>query len=227
MPDPNELRLSTGDTLQLEFADTARSGRYLVTLIGYLANRSLIVTAPKLNNKPLLVREGQVFSARMLAGNTAQGFVTSVLASRSHPFPYMHLKPPAEVAVATVRQSHRVRVTLTMVVQVLGADGKPTSGDPIPGRILDLSTDGALISAMAPLGDIGTKLQISTRLSFERTARSISVEVTIRNCPENCKQIADAKTPHCYGISFGELRDFDQLMLRCFVNQKLVEQLMT
>lgn len=226
MASDNTLHLTPGDTLQLEFADTSRPGRFYVTLIGHVHKRSLIVTTPQTEGKTLFIKEGQVFSARMLSGNMAQGFVTSVLASRTQPFPYLHLKPPTEVEVAKVRQSHRVRVTLTMVAQRNTDANEPPAKANVPGRILDLSTSGALIATVKSVGEVGDILKLSTRLAFERMARQVTVQARIRNRPEHHELAQDEKTPHCYGVSFDDLSDFDRLLLKCFVNEQIINQLL-
>ena len=92
-------QLQIGDVLQLQFVPPSEiMDRYAATLIGYLPGQSLIITTPRKQGNPILVREGQAFTVRMLQGSNVFGFNARVLKISSKPFPYLHLAYPAEVA---------------------------------------------------------------------------------------------------------------------------------
>ncbi len=53
-----ELALDIGDILQLQFLGDDSEARYYVKVIGYLEDRSLLVTMPQSQGKLMRVREG-------------------------------------------------------------------------------------------------------------------------------------------------------------------------
>ena len=74
----NGLKLNAGDTLQMQYVGDQAKARYYVRLIGYLPGQSLIVTTPRSEGKIMLVREGQGFVIRLLAGNAVFGFASQL-----------------------------------------------------------------------------------------------------------------------------------------------------
>ena len=117
-----ELKLTTGDPMQLQVVGGQQDQKLGARVIGYLPGHSLIVSPPRTRGKPMLVREGQVYTVRLLIGSTAVGFTTSVIKSNIAPYPYLHLKYPKELASATVRTSPRATVDLAVTIHQ--AEGK-------------------------------------------------------------------------------------------------------
>lgn len=60
------LKILVGDTLQLQRVGANTSERYASTVIGFVPGKSLLVTTPMVNDKSVLVRDGQRFAVRML-----------------------------------------------------------------------------------------------------------------------------------------------------------------
>ncbi|HFE32290.1 MAG TPA: flagellar brake protein, partial [Gammaproteobacteria bacterium] len=113
----SELALDIGDILQLQFLGEDSETRYYVKVIGYLEERSLLVTAPQSNGKLLRVRDGQPLAARMMAGTDLVGFTVSVLRSCAVPYPYLHLCYPKDLQSVTVRKSLRVVLDMSATVR--------------------------------------------------------------------------------------------------------------
>jgi hypothetical protein len=54
------LKLKTGDNIQVQLVADQNDTRYMVRVIGYEPNVSLLVSTPRANGLPLLVRDGQI-----------------------------------------------------------------------------------------------------------------------------------------------------------------------
>ena len=94
-PELNHLNLKFGDALQLQFA--GEDPRFAVRLVGYLENRSIIVTVPVHNRRLVPVRPGQELNIRMMVNDRACAFVTRVIHYYRVPYPHMHLEYPQEL----------------------------------------------------------------------------------------------------------------------------------
>ena len=107
-----KLKFSVGDVLQLQCTRDQEEDRYYVKVIGFLEHKSLMVTTPRYEGAPMLFREGHQFVVRLLSGNSVYGFETSVLRTSLHPYPYLHLAYPAELAHLIVRKAHRAKTDM-------------------------------------------------------------------------------------------------------------------
>ena len=104
---PDRVRyLQIGDVLQLQFAPPSENvERFAATLIGFVPGQSLVITTPRKNARPIIVRDGQSFTVRMLQGSNIFGFVAQVLNASSKPYPHLHLSYPSDVESAVVRNA--------------------------------------------------------------------------------------------------------------------------
>ena len=59
-----EIRLPVGESLQLQWLAGEQSIRHYSRLIGYVKGQSVLVTAPTVNGKVVLMREGQAVLVR-------------------------------------------------------------------------------------------------------------------------------------------------------------------
>ncbi len=65
----DRLKLQVGDMVQLQRVSPEHDDRFNVRVIGYLTGQSLLVTAPTINGKVQIIRDGQGFVVRMLHGS--------------------------------------------------------------------------------------------------------------------------------------------------------------
>jgi len=215
--------LQAGDTLQLQFPGEPERGRYKVTVIGFVENCSLMITAPKKNGHILLLREGQQFVVRLLSGKQVIGFDSEVLKVYNNPFAYVHLKPPAQVQQCKVRNAYRVQVNNIASVQGINEKEEellPESNkDTHAAKIIDISTTGCQLQVLKLLPDEIKKIVLSTRVEIAEQIRFLKLEAEIcsrRECDYNNIK------GYLYGIRFLEMNDDTRLLLNCFVYEKLV-----
>ncbi len=214
MQDKNSFKVRLGDKVQLQFIPEDSRERLNARVIGHMPGKALIISAPSVNGKLILLRENQHFVVRMLRGNQVYGFNSEVLKYYTVPYPHVHLSQPADIESITVRGSRRVNTTL--VVSVKDPQGKTVSA-----TMLNTSATGALIKCGKPLGELNDVLQISIELTVSGIQKYLRFEATIRNLtqPEQ-SQIDD--TDYRYGVQFGELDDDQRLLLNAFVHEQLV-----
>lgn len=206
--------LQIGDVLQLQFAPPAENqDRYSATLVGFLPGQSLVITTPRKSGNPIIVRDGQSFTVRMLQGSNIFGFVARVLHVSSKPYPHIHLAYPDDVESAVVRNAPRVPTELqAVVIKPQGASGTDLQRHVI---ITDLSSTGARVIDSDKLGDVGSIIQITQTLSVCGGNDVLKVLATIRNVRET--PAPDGSMRYLHGLEFRGLNRFQQLLLCSYV----------
>ena len=99
-----DLNLQVGEMLQIQFMDDETRGQFYVKVVGFLPERSVIVTAPEKGGQAMSVREGRAVLARSFSGEQARGFTCMVMRSCTQPYAYLHLSYPSKIETA-VRQA--------------------------------------------------------------------------------------------------------------------------
>jgi c-di-GMP-binding flagellar brake protein YcgR len=204
--------LHIGDVLQLQFAPPSEiQDRYATTLLGYMPGQSLIITTPRKQGRPIIVREGQSFTVRMLQGSNIFGFVARVLKSVSTPYPYLHLDYPAEVETAVVRNAPRVSTEIQAIAN------RPMEGDSTEQRVIiaDISNTGARVMHAAPLGEVNSVIQIQHPLPVCGGEDDLKVMGKIRNIREVNRD--DGSSLFVHGIEFRGLTRFQEVLLCAYV----------
>ncbi|MET0026173.1 MAG: flagellar brake protein [Candidatus Thiodiazotropha sp.] len=205
--------LQIGDVLQLQFAPPSENqDRFSATLIGFLPNQSLVITTPRKSGNPIIVREGQSFTVRMLQGSNIFGFVSRVLQVSSKPYPHLHLAYPGEVESAVVRNAPRVPTELQAT---LIRPGGANQEEHYPVIISDISSTGARVIDRKKLGEVGSVIQISQTLAVCGGEDILKVLAVIRNI----REIPDASgnLRYLHGVEFRGLNRFQQLILCSYV----------
>lgn len=211
MPDPVK-HLHIGDVLQLQFAPPNEvQDRYATTLVGFLPGQSLIITTPRKQGKPIIVREGQTFTVRMLQGSNIFGFVARVLKVSAKPFPYLHLAYPSDVETAVVRNAPR----LATAIQATAS--RPLAGETDAQEVLisDISSTGARVMYAQQLGEVGSVIQISHTMQVCGGEDLLKVMGMIRNVREVPQE--DGSSLYVHGIEFRSLTRFQEVLLCAYV----------
>ena len=197
--DDEQLKIQVGDAIQLQpMADEQEQARYYVKVIGCLPGRSLLVTTPRVKGKALLVREGQIYAARLLSGNNAFGFISSVV--------------DIIASAQKVDSGHE---------DVGGAQGE--GGHSVLVR--DLSTTGSGLLAEHPLGQEGELLTVSLKLEVSGVEQYLTLPAIIRNKREIEEEKRRDKFAYQYGVEFQMIEPGDAIVLHAFVYEKIVEAL--
>lgn len=211
--EPLDLNLRPGETLQVQFVDDESRMQHYVKVVGYLPDRSVLVTAPVKGGKVLLAREGRAAIVRTFSGQHAQGFTSTVLKQCTQPFDYLHLGYPNKIEQVKVRESSRVRSAIA--VGVRGATGAE-----VPAVIRDLSTTGAQLLAADAVGQVGELITIRARLALETVGdQAIDLPARIRNMQPEA-EVPGSLWHFRYGVEF-EPQDLQaRLVLRAYLYER-------
>ncbi|WP_177420394.1 flagellar brake protein [endosymbiont of Lamellibrachia barhami] len=213
--------LQIGEVLQLQYAPPSENqDRYAVKLIGYLPGESLVITTPRKQGKAILVREGQMFTVRVLQGSNIFGFVAKVLQISSKPYPHLHLAYPEEVESAVVRNAPRVHTSLQSVVR--NTKNPDDSKHVDRAKVLDLSRTGARLSSEKPLGKLDETLQLQLSIKScdgDDVLQLLGIIRTVREV-----EVIEGKTRYIHGLEFSGLNRFQQVLLCAFVLGQMVHE---
>ena len=212
-----ELKHSIGDTLQLQFSPGSADDRYYVKLIGFLENKSIVVTTPRLNGAALKIPVDQLFIVRMLSGNSAQGFTATALYSTTRPYPHLHLTYPDNLESITVRKAERVNCKLIVTVQNEAPDC--SLGEGKSASMQDISTAGSQILTLESIGKKGDTITINSKVNVAGLEQYLTISGIIRRVVEPEKE--DDRFE--YGIEFILLEDNDKLLLHGFVYEQMMK----
>jgi c-di-GMP-binding flagellar brake protein YcgR len=204
--------LRIGDVLQLQFAAPSEiQDRYATSLVGFQPGLSLLITTPRKQGKPIIVREGQAFTVRMLHGSNIFGFNARVLKVSAKPFPYLHLAYPDEVETAVVRNAPRIMTEIAASLCFPLMEGT-TEHDVV---IADISSTGARVIYKQKLGSVGTVIQVTHPLPVCGKEDILKVMGNIRNIRKVTRK--DGSSQYVHGIEFRSLTRFQEVLLCAYV----------
>lgn len=212
--DLSKMNLSAGLNINMEVAG-GEGKRHQATFIGLVPGRSVLVTTPMLGeNRPLLIRKEQTVVCRFFSHKVACAFRSQVRHICTTPMHYLHLGWPSQVEVGAVRNSERVIAN----VQVSIVNQSDTSWERSFGAIVDLSTTGARIESVEPVGAVGEQILISGKVVVGHVTRLISIEAIIR---AELDKFELPNSTASYGIEFKFVSDIDFLALQAFVKGQI------
>ena len=213
--DLQKLQIPHGIRLNIEL--TANPGqKYQSKLIGYVYGKSVLVTTPMLaNDRPLLLRKDQEVVVRFFSNRNACAFKSAVKHICTTPFHYLHLAYPPLVEVGEVRKAERVLAKISVSV----VNKNQPEYDTANGAIVDISTAGAKLETMVPIGGPGDTLLMTTKLRIGHISRIVHWEAKII---AELDRFELANSVAAYGLEFCELTDLDYLALHGFVYGQMV-----
>ncbi|RJG00466.1 flagellar brake protein [Noviherbaspirillum sedimenti] len=205
-----DVHWAVGEAMTLQAHDKP-SLRYPIQLIGFIKHRMLFVSAPTVDGKFELIREGQTFVARAFSGKKAYAFTAAALKSVHSPHPYLLLAYPREVRCTVVRQSARVQVRLIAAVAL----GRPERM--AAGTITDLSTGGASVISKEPLGVKGETGTIKFKVHAAEADAYPNIRFILRSVVQD-----EGGEGFRQGLEFVDVPAHERLILSAFVHQGLV-----
>lgn len=215
-----DMRLRVGDRIQLQPPPTVSQERYIVRLIGYLENATLLVTMPLENGLRLPLRENDKIVARVFTSQKAFGFTSMVERVCKIPYDYLHLSFPYAIQGSVVRKSPRVRTKI--ITSIARADETDESRRQ-SGLIVNLSADGALVRARQPLADKGQMLRLAFRVNLHKVDAFLTVNAVVRSVYRD--EGSEGGAPmHNHGLQFQDLRPNDSVILQSMIYQQMIEQ---
>lgn len=213
-----ELDLQVGETLQIQFMDDETRGQFYVKVVGFLPERSIVVTAPEKGGQAMGVRDGRAVLARSFSGQQAKGFTCVVLRSQTQPYPYLHLSYPTKVETMLERQNSRVRSALAVGVRPAGAAAD------VPAVIRDISIGGAQLLASAAVGQSGDRVLIKARLPVAKIGdQPIELPAVVRNAVEETG-VHDSLWRFRCGVEFEALDAPTTLVLRAYLYERFAPE---
>lgn len=214
--DFSKLRLPTGLNMKLDI-EGADDKRHNVNLIGYIPGRTVLVTTPLLGeHRPLLLRKEQNVIVRFFSNKNACAFRSQVAHICTTPAFYLHLTWPGRVEAGEIRKAERVLANL----QVSIVNQNDAEGDRGAGAIVDLSTTGARLETLQPMGKPGDALLLSAKVTVGHVSRVIAIEAQIR---AELERFELSNSMAAYGIEFKYVSDIDFLALQAFVNAQMAK----
>lgn len=211
MLDLDSVRWHVGESFFLQVHDNATI-RYTVKLIGFVKNKSILVTAPVIDGKGALIRDGQTFIVRAFPGKKAYAFTASALKSVFSPHPYLHLSYPKVVRCSVIRQGARASVKIIASVTV----GKPEQT--AAATLSDLSMGGTSGIIKKPLGQKNDCGVIKFKVTAAGNDEFLSLNFILRSITptENMDE-------YRHGFEFVDVPTQSKLILSAFVHQTLAE----
>jgi c-di-GMP-binding flagellar brake protein YcgR len=217
----NDMRLRVGDRLQLQPPATVSQERYIVRLIGYLENASLLVTMPLENGLRVPLRENDKIVARVFTSQKAFGFTSTVERVCKIPYDYLHLSFPYAIQGSVVRKSPRVR---TKIITSISCPEETDESKRQSGLIVNLSADGALVRARQPLTSKGEILRLAFRVNLHSVDAFLSVNAIVRSVFLDENGEGGGAPMHNHGLQFQELKPNDSVILQSMIYQQMIEQ---
>lgn len=208
------LELEVGTPVQMQFGTDSTSQRYATKIIGYVHPTSIILHTPLHNGKPMLLREGQITTARFLGTNNVYAFVSNVQAVFLKPFPHLHIAYPTEIKRAFVRQTERVCTEINATTVNLDSESECK----VDAQIINISANGALIAGAEVLGKVGDQLRVIIGVEFNDVENGIAVIAVIRNIR---KEQQDEEGRYLHGVQFIINSITDYLMVQGVVYSQL------
>ncbi len=215
----NEIKVNIGESIQLQDPSSKTDERIFVKLIGYRDDKSILVTMPRANGDLIRVVNGQLFIVRLFSGQTVYAFNVTVMESKASPYPYLHLSYPKKVESVVVRNAQRVNVEL--IVSVQNGDPDKNNDDSVSAKLTDISTGGAKLSTITPIGSVGDDISMSARLTVGGVEQYLQILATVRRVET---EEADNKRSYSYGLEFRFVEEKDRLVLHGFVYEELSKQ---
>jgi len=211
-----DMQLAVGDRLQIECPSGTGAGRAFSRVVGYLENRSLLITAPVASRQRIDLVDNDMVVVRVFSRQNAFAFRASVLRASKLPFHYVHLSFPQTIQGSVIRKATRVRTELAATATVVGDDGRSA-----PGTLLNISATGVLLRTRAALGERGGQLRLRFELPLHEVDTPLDVEADIRNVRED---VDDEGTEYHNGLDFRDLAANDRMLVKSFVYQTIIEQ---
>lgn len=210
----NRLRLRFGDALQLQIVGEAE--RFHVRLIGYLEDRSIIVTAPVKNRRLIPIRAGQSINVRMMVNDRACAFKTTIIHLYRLPYPHMHIDYPVELETNYIRKSVRVETKVDGIVvnNNIGDRAKE-----VKCHLADISESGAHLVTPIRIGKSGDEITLSLKLTIADITRTLEIPSILRGRLKVKTETEDREVH--YGVEFLPLKDNEKIELIAFVYSKL------
>jgi hypothetical protein len=213
---PQGIKPQVWERLQLRLLGRDAQVHYPVRLIGYIKDRSILITAPEAAGQHVDMSDGEMVEARMLTGGNIYVFQTAIQRLCVSPVHYLHLEYPARVRIQALRRSPWAAMDLP--ASVANAQGMEEFAN-----IVNLSPDGAQLHVPAAMGTPGDMLRLTFRAGVDDLKTTLSLDAAIRHVRPVRSATDEGRTMWEHGVAFGQVPIENALWLRCLVYQRIAE----
>lgn len=215
-----DMKLRIGDRIQLQLPASMGVERYVVKLIGYVDNASVLVTSPVANGMCLPVRASDKIVARVFTSQTAFAFDSTIERVCKIPYDYLHLTYPTVVQGAVVRQAPRIK---TRIIASIARSDAVDGDDKLSAVIVNISAHGALICMRQPLDRKQQEINLSFRINLHEIDTLLNIKAIIRNVQtDESKDDADP-LKYQHGVQFLNLQPTENMILQSLIYQQMIE----
>jgi c-di-GMP-binding flagellar brake protein YcgR len=193
-----QLVVSGADYKPHTFQSQLLGFRAQASVLAYFAKQPLLPLHP---NSNVVVRVG-LQSAIVRFDSTVQEY-------QDHPFAYVHLTYPDDVEIEQqLRRSPRFDLDSPIKVEIKASE----SSYALNGELLDISLNGARLSAMHDLPKVGSRIHLSTAIMIAGTPQKLTLFAEIESVSPT-KDI-EHQSPSVYGLVFIDTPITQQLLLQ-------------
>ncbi len=212
---PAGIKPHAGERIQIRLLDQGSQNYFAAHLIGYIRNKSVLVTRPVASGSDFVPMEGRKVEVRMVTGNNIHAFQSTIQRLCNSPSLYMHLEYPTEVHVQKLRKSPWAKMNLAVTIL-------DTQGGREAGSIVNLSSDGAQLHAPSSIGNPGGNIRLSFHATMDELKTTLNLDATILHMHP---QAAGEAQSHMleYGIAFHTVAFADALWLKALVYRHIAE----
>lgn len=194
-----QLNLRPGIALQVRRLVEGAS-KTEAQLLGAIEKRGIMVGPQGPEGEDTGLREGEVCIVRGFTGQHEFSFISKVLQTYVQPFVYALLAYPDTADARQVRQSMRTR-TRWPVTLLIG-------GKTIPGHVIDLSPQGAMVSTSEATAAVGQLISLTIAAVVENQATPLPLKAVV--CHSHRAMSGEG---HFTGMAFQGLSHQDKLVL--------------
>lgn len=173
----SDLDVPLGTNVQLEFISPP--GRHMVTVLGNIPGRSLILSCPRIKGKNILVRESQIVNVRLMLDTAVCAFSSKIAKSYLEPAAHLHIAYPDYVETSVVRQA--VRVETRLISNLEPGDFENSILEMSTGIVVDLSLGGAKLISKEDFGSVNQRMKIALNLRIAGYNYVLKVNCEIRS----------------------------------------------
>lgn len=200
------LRLYPGAAMQLQSMSAGKNARHEIKFIGFIKDKSLLVTLPFQDGEAIWMQPGKTFIVRGFNGIYAYAFKVQVIRAHANPSTYVHFSWPNEIDCQLVRHSLRVAAALAANVSL-------PDNSTVDVTMLDLSASGSMLDSPAEFGAVGEHARIEFAVDFEGSTMNLNIAVIVCNTQQK-----EDGTGFRIGVGFENIAQNEALILHYYIN---------
>lgn len=213
---PLGIKPQIWERVQLRLLGKEAQAYYVAHLIGYIKNRSILLTAPESAGQRIGMSAGERLEVRMFTGGNIYVFQSVIQRICTSPSHYMHIDYPSRLRMQKLRRSPWAAVGLT-------ATASNPHGAETLARIVNLSPDGAQLQIAAAMGSKRQPLRLSFNAAIDGLHGTLVLESLIQHV--HPARVRGDEPPGLleYGVEFRNVAERDALWLRALVYRRIAE----